>query len=80
MSNAQCCIRLCSNDKCYDSGKDISYFNFPRDKQKQKRTPSLEYTICLEYIVYARPTSFQTQTGGMAGRSLARFTITRYEQ
>ena len=37
---------------------------FPRDKQKRKCTPSLEYIIYLEYIVHACPASFQNQNGG----------------
>ena len=45
---------LCNNDKRYDSGKDLSYFNFPRDKQKRKRTPSLE---CIKYFEFFGPTS-----------------------
>ena len=36
---------------------------FPRDKQKRKCTPSLEYIIYLEYIVHACPASFQIQNG-----------------
>ena len=31
-------IPLSNNDKRYDSSKDLSYFNFRRDKQKRKRT------------------------------------------
>ena len=42
--NDHCCLSLYNNDKRYDRGKDLSYFNFPRDKQKRKRTLSLEYT------------------------------------
>ena len=45
MANDPCCVSLCNNDKRYDSGKDFSYFNFPRDQQKRKRMPSLECII-----------------------------------
>ena len=38
-----CFVPLRDNDKQYDSGKDLCYFNFPRDKQKRKRTPSLDF-------------------------------------
>ena len=44
MVNDHCCLPLCDNDKRYDSSKDQSFFNFPRDKQKRWRMPSLEYT------------------------------------
>ena len=64
VANDQFCIPLCNNNKCYDSGKDLSYFHFPRDNEKRKRTPSLEYGICLKYILYARRASFKIQTGG----------------
>ena len=60
-------VPLCNDDKRYDCGKDLSYCYFPRDKQKRKRTPSLDYVIYFEYIqlfVYAHPASFQIQTGG----------------
>ena len=86
MVNDHCCVRLYNRDKRYDSGKDPSYFNFPRDKQKRKRALSLEYIIYLDYIVYARPALFQIQNGGlpdmvgMARRYFARLTITKYEQ
>ena len=42
MANDHCCVPLYNDDKRYDSGKDLSYFNFPGYKQKRKRTPSLE--------------------------------------
>ena len=48
------CIPLVNNDKRYDSGKDLSYLNFPRDKQKRKRTPSLQ---CMIYFENIGPTS-----------------------
>ena len=32
---------LCNDDKQYAIGKDLSYYKFPSDKQKRKRTPSL---------------------------------------
>ena len=44
-----------------DGKKDVipnTSSNFPRDKQKRKRTPSLEGIIYFEYVVYARPASF----------------------
>ena len=63
MANDQCCIPLCNNDERFDGGKGLSYINFPRDKQKRKRSPSLEYIIHLEYIVYACQVSFQIQNG-----------------
>ena len=37
-------LPLCNNDKRYHSGKDLPYYNFPSDKQKRKRMPSLVYT------------------------------------
>ena len=63
MENDHCCIPPCNNDKQYGSDKDRSYFNFPRDKKKRKRMPSLEYNIYLEYIVYSCSASFQIQNG-----------------
>ena len=45
MAYDHCWVLLCDNDMRYDSGKDLSYFNFPRDEQKRKRTPSLECII-----------------------------------
>ena len=57
-------IPVCNDDKQYDSGKELYYFNFPRNKKKRKRMPSLEYNIYLEYIVYGRSASFQIQNGG----------------
>ena len=32
--------------------QELSFFNFPRDKQIRKRTPSLESIICYEDILY----------------------------
>jgi len=58
-----CCVPLRCHDKRHDSGKGLCYFNFPRDKQKRKRTPSLEWIIYFEYVVYARPASFLIQNG-----------------
>lgn len=63
MANDQCCIPLCNNDEQFNGGKDPSYITFPRDKQRRKRSPSLEYIIHLEYIVYACQVSFQIQNG-----------------
>ena len=45
MASDHCCVPLCNDDKHYDSSKDLSYFNFLRDRQKRKRTPSLECVI-----------------------------------
>jgi len=45
MAYGHCWVLLCDNDMRYDSGKDLSYFTFPRDEQKRKRTPSLECII-----------------------------------
>ena len=53
-----------TNDILYDSSEDLSYFNFPRDKQKRKGTPSLECISYFSYIVNARQTSLQIQNGG----------------
>ena len=36
MANDRCCVPFCNIDKRYDSGKDLSNFNFPRNKQKAK--------------------------------------------
>ena len=36
---------LCNNTKRQESGKDLPYFNFPRDKPKGKCKPSLEFAI-----------------------------------
>ena len=58
-----CCVPPRFHDKRHDSGKDLCYFNFPRDKQKRKRTPSLEWIIYFEYVVYARLASFLIQNG-----------------
>lgn len=54
-----CCVLL----RCHDSCKDLCHFNFSRDKQKRKRTPSLELIIYFEYVVYVRPASFLIQNG-----------------
>lgn len=35
MANNDCCVPLCNNDKQYDCGKDLSYFNFRGDKQER---------------------------------------------
>ena len=43
MGNGNCCVPLCYNDKRHHSGKDLSNFNFPRDKQKRKSMPPLEW-------------------------------------
>ena len=32
VANDHCCVPLCNNEKRYDSGKDLSYLNFPSDK------------------------------------------------
>lgn len=37
------CVPICKDAKQYDSGKDLSSFNFLRDEQQRNRTPSLEY-------------------------------------
>ena len=63
MANDHCCAPLCNNDKQYNSGKDPSPFNFPRDKQRWKCMASSESNIYLKYIVYARLASFQIQNG-----------------
>ena len=81
MRTDHCCVPLCNNDKHYDSGKDLSYYNFPRDKQKRKRTPSLECIIHFAYIVYARSASFQIQNGGCVIRvSWLRLRVTLLNQ
>ena len=49
MANKHSCVPLCDNDRRYDNVKELSYFNFPSDKQKRKRTPSLEYTQVLRF-------------------------------
>ena len=41
-------VPFCYIDNRYDCGKDLSYFNFQKDNQKRKRTPSLEYFIYFE--------------------------------
>ena len=51
MANDPCCVPRFNNNTCYHSGKDLSYFNFPRDKQKRKLTPSLE---CIVYVIRVR--------------------------
>ena len=51
MANYHCCIPLCNNDKCYNSGEDLCYFNFPKDGLKQKQTPSLECIIYFEFCL-----------------------------
>ena len=44
LANDHFCLPLCKNGKrCY-SDKDLSYLNFPSDKQKRKHTSSIEYT------------------------------------
>ena len=53
MANGHCWVPLCNNDKRYDSGKDLSDFNFSRDKKKGKHVPSLEYT----QVHWLRPSS-----------------------
>ena len=64
MAYGHCWVLLCYHDMRYDSGKDLSYFNFPRDEQKRKRTPSLECIIYFEYNIYSHVASFQIQDGG----------------
>ena len=54
IGSCHCCVPLVNNDKRYDSDEDLSYLNFPRDKQKRKRTPSLE---CIKYFEFFDPTS-----------------------
>ena len=36
MANDHCCVPLCNDDKRNHSGTDLSYFNFPSDRQKTK--------------------------------------------
>ena len=52
MAHDHCCVPLCSNDKRYDSGKDLSYFDFPSDKQKRKCTPSYEYNTNMLFTLF----------------------------
>ena len=35
----------CNNDERHNSGKDPSYFNFPRGKEKRKRAPTSECIV-----------------------------------
>ena len=35
MANDHRCVPLCNNYKRYDSGQDLSYSNFPRDKRRR---------------------------------------------
>jgi len=57
-----CFVPLCNDGKRCNSGQDLSYWNFPRDKPKGKCTPSLEF-IYLEYFVCACPALFEIQNG-----------------
>ena len=55
MTKDHCCIPLCNNEKDYNSGKDLSYFNIPRAEKKQKHMLSLQGIIYVEYVVYTQP-------------------------
>ena len=65
MADVHCCVPFCNNDKRYDSGKDLSYINFSRDKKKGKDTPSLEYT----------QVHFQIQNGGFVIRVFGSYCV-----
>ena len=65
MAHDHCYAPLFNNDKRYDSerGKDLAYFNFPRNKQNRKRTLSFDCMIYFEYVFYALPASFKSKIG-----------------
>ena len=58
MANDHRRVPLYNNDKRYDSGKDLSYLNFPRNKQKMKANAIFRMHDLFEYTVYARQASF----------------------
>ena len=35
MANDHCCVNFCTNDKRNESGKDLSFFNFPSNKTQR---------------------------------------------
>ena len=35
MANDHCCVSCCTSDKRYESGKDLSFFNFPSNKTQR---------------------------------------------
>ena len=37
MANDHCCVNFCTNDKRNESGKDLSFFNFPSNKTQRSQ-------------------------------------------
>ena len=37
MANDHCCVNSCTNDKRNESGKDLSFFNFPSNKTQRSQ-------------------------------------------